>query len=202
MPWDGALPMLRHGPLQLQVIAFPVSPPLLSFFPPPSSCPSPSVLFSKVRGAAAGLRASARSSPSRVLLPFVSGSLRLSLPLRWNLLYEMAVVQRRRSLTALRVCACEHGRALACVREGEADGENLSAREREREKVFSSVVGVFRVCQEKAQNCSHYESKCLQLSLLPLPPLPSRMMLLFSLSFKDAGCTLHCNMPTAPLIIW
>lgn len=32
MPWDGALPMLRHERLQLKVIAFPVPPPLsLSF---------------------------------------------------------------------------------------------------------------------------------------------------------------------------
>lgn len=44
MPWDGALPMLRHGPLQLKVIAFPVPPPLFFLSPPPSSCPSLSVL--------------------------------------------------------------------------------------------------------------------------------------------------------------
>lgn len=103
MPWDGALPMLRHGPLQLKVIAFPVSPPLFFFLLPPPPLPR-FVLFTKRRASLLPWAA-----PYSLLAFCRPPSLCLTLAfscLRWNLLLEMAVVQRL--LTALRARECEH----------------------------------------------------------------------------------------------
>lgn len=167
MPWDGALPMLRHGPLQLQVIAFPVCPPLLSFFPPPSSCPSPPVLFSGVRGSLLSVRGLAP-------LPLASSFPLSSSSLRWKLLYEMAVVQpRRRSLTALRACVPVSRGVRSRVREGEVDGENLSERasEREREGVLSQLWEFSERARKKPKIAPIRNPCCLQLS-----PPPSRLL--------------------------
>lgn len=115
MPWDGALPMLRHGPLQLKVITFPVSPSSFFSVPPPplsSSCPPSSSLAVLHKGT---LSLSLSLAPSLSRVPALSPVpllflCRLALTLAFfspvfhnNLLLEMAVVQL---LTALRVCGC------------------------------------------------------------------------------------------------
>lgn len=95
MPWDGALPMLRHERLQLKVIVFPV--PLLfssSLLLPPSF---PRFLFFAKRRVSPSLCRSPRSysllafnrPPSLCLTPALSC-------LHRNLLLEMATVQQRR----------------------------------------------------------------------------------------------------------
>lgn len=149
MPCDGALPMLRHGPLQLQVIAFPVSPPLFSFFPPPSSCPSPSVFFSKCEG-----------SPCWRRSPCVGSLLSLSCPpsLCLSLSPAFSLPSAGTSFTRWlwssgggapwQHCACVPASTgvRERVRAGEVDGENL--REREREK-YSLQLLEFAECQKK-----------------------------------------------------
>lgn len=133
MPWDGALPMLQHGPLQLKVIAFPVSPS--SFFPvlllPP---PVPCLPFFTSAGSlplpCAGARASySLSSPFTVLLPFVLRSLWLSLPSPLEPPLRDGCGPAAALLTALRVCehvarVCMRVRAFVC--KGEVGRESLS----------------------------------------------------------------------------
>lgn len=97
MPWDGALPMLRHGRLQLKVIAFPVPPPL--FVPPFHSSLLPFLAFSSSQSAVSLLpQAGPLLSYSFLAFyrpPLLCLTLALSCLCR-NLLREMAKVQQRR----------------------------------------------------------------------------------------------------------
>lgn len=122
MPWDGALPMLRHGPLQLQVIAFPVPPPLFSL----SSSLLLSLAFYSSQSAGsllpcAGPQAPIRSFSSSVLLPFVSCSLWLSLSstgtsfVRW--LWSSSSALDSTVRVRLRACVRECVLVCLCVRE-------------------------------------------------------------------------------------
>lgn len=139
MPWDGALPMLRHGPLQLKVIAFPVPPPLFSSLLLPSSCSSLSVLHKSLGLSflvpVPALLFAPRLLPSSFPLSH-SGFLFPPLEPPWRDGFGPAAAL----LTALRVCDCEHvcvyasvwGRGwvgapgCVCVREREGrDGRNL-----------------------------------------------------------------------------
>lgn len=147
MPWDGALPMLRHGPLQLRVIAFPVPSSFFFFLsPPPSSCPLLAALH-KVLGISFLV-------PVPVLLfapLLLPSSFPLSLAHSGFLFPPLEPPSRDGCgpaavlLTALRVCDCEH--VCVCVRErlsgraGVCACASVNEREAERERrAYSSVV--------------------------------------------------------------
>lgn len=143
MPWDGALPMLRHGPLQLKVIAFPV--PLL-FFPLSSSLLlSPALCSSQ----SAGSPSFCRCPRSYSLLSFYRPpSLCLALTrayssLCWNLLREMAVVQQRHSWQH---CACVTPSTCVCV------------RERESWRLGGRACACLCVCENESCATQRYES--------------------------------------------
>lgn len=135
MPWDGALPMLRHGPLQLKVIAFPVSPS--SFFP--SLLLPPRFLFFSKWSVSPFL------APVPALL-FVPRLLPSSFPLSHSgVLFPPLEPPSRDGygpaaalLTALRVCDGEHVYACVCVCEGEAC---VSEGERGKRWACSSAAG-------------------------------------------------------------
>lgn len=154
MPWDGALPMLRHGPLQLKVIAFPVPPPLFSSLLLPSSCSSLSVLHKSLGLSflvpVPALLFAPRLLPSSFPLSH-SGFLFPPLEPPWRDGFGPAAAL----LTALRVCDCEHVCVCMRVCEGEAGWERLGVfawgREREEMGVIFSSFG--RLCMP-VQGCS------------------------------------------------
>lgn len=132
MPWDGALPMLRHGRLQLKVIAFPVPPPLFFSSSPLLPPPVPRFLFFTKRCVSPS---SSRSSP----LLFVPRLLPSSSPLshsrlslasagtsftRWPRSSSSAFDSTARVSLWAHVCVC----VCVCVRMGEP----VCVRERER----------------------------------------------------------------------